>query len=192
MSEPFRVTNGVRQGGILSPYLFNVYMDGLSDKLNMSRYGCITSSRNVNHLMYADDLVLIAPSAKGMRELLHICELYGTEQDIKYNPKKSAILICRSLYTKNVSFAPFSIKGESINIVNKVKYLGHIITDDGMDDQDILRQCRQLYAQGNTLARNFFMCSDTVKINLFRTYFSSLYTSQLWWCYKDATIKMKC
>ena len=33
------------------------------------------------------------------------------------------------------------------------------------------------------------MCSDTVKINLFRTYFSSLYTSQLWWCYKDATIK---
>ena len=189
MSEPFRVTNGVRQGGILSPYLFNVYMDGLSDKLNMSRYGCITSSRNVNHLMYADDLVLVAPSAKGMRELLHICELYGTEQDIKYNPKKSAILICRSLYTKNVSFAPFSIKGESINIVNKVKYLGHIITDDGMDDQDILRQCRQLYAQGNTLARNFFMCSDTVKINLFRTYFSSLYTSQLWWCYKDVTIK---
>ena len=41
--------------------------------------------------------------------------------------------------------------------MNKVKYLGHIITDDGMDDQDILRQCRQLYAQGNTLARIFYV-----------------------------------
>ena len=189
MSKPFEVTNGVRQGGILSPYLFNIYMDGLSDDLNVSRFGCITSSQTVNHLMYADDLVLISPSATGLRELLRICERYGTEHDIKYNPKKSAILICRSLYTKNVSFAPFSIKGESINIVNKVKYLGHIITDDGMDDQDILRQCRQLYAQGNVLARKFHMCSNGVKINLFRTYCSSLYTSQLWWHYKNATIK---
>ena len=70
-----------------------------------------------------------------------------------------------------------------------MKYLGHVITDDGMDDQDILRQCRQLYAQGNVLTRKFYMCSNTVKVHLFRTYCSSLYTSQLWWCYKNATIK---
>ncbi len=36
LSQPFGVGNGVRQGGILSPYLFNVYMDGLSDSLNES------------------------------------------------------------------------------------------------------------------------------------------------------------
>ena len=34
VSEPFHVSNGVRQGGILSPFLFNLYMDGLSDNLN--------------------------------------------------------------------------------------------------------------------------------------------------------------
>lgn len=189
ISQPFSVTNGVRQGVILSPYLFNVYMDGLSDALNLSKVGCITGSQSVNHLMYADDLVLISPSATGLRELLKICELYGDEHDIKYNPKKSAILVCRSVYTRHAIFAPFSIKGEHINIVNKIKYLGHIITDDGMDDEDIRRQCRQLYAQGNVLTRKFHMCSNNVKVHLFRTYCSSLYTCQLWWCYKNATIK---
>ena len=34
ISNSFNVTNGVRQGGVLSPQLFNVYIDGLSDILN--------------------------------------------------------------------------------------------------------------------------------------------------------------
>ncbi len=115
--------------------------------------------------------------------------MYGANHDIKYNPKKSAILICRSVYTRNVEFSPFSIKGECINVVNRVKYLGHIISDDCRDDHDIFRQCRQLYAQGNILARKFYMCSENVKKHLFRTYCSSLYTSQLWWNYKYVSIR---
>ena len=41
-----------------------------------------------------------------------------------------------------------------------MKYLGHIITDDGKDDKDILNACGQLYAQGNSLLRKFNMCTD--------------------------------
>ena len=47
-----------------------------------------------------------------------------------------------------------------------VKYLGHVISADMKDDLDIMRQCRQLYAQGNALARRFHMCSDNVKVTL--------------------------
>ena len=39
ISDSFKVTNGVRQGGILSPQLFNIYIDGLSDILNKSSVG---------------------------------------------------------------------------------------------------------------------------------------------------------
>ena len=42
ISSPFRVSNGVRQGGILSPYLFNVYMDDLSCLLNCCNTGCVS------------------------------------------------------------------------------------------------------------------------------------------------------
>ena len=48
---------------------------------------------------------------------------------------------------------------------------------------------RQLYAQGNALARRFHMCSDNVKVTIFRSYCSSLYTSQLWWKYKVNSIR---
>ena len=41
LSAPFQVTNGVRQGGILSPVFFNVYMDDLSKKLKECKTGCM-------------------------------------------------------------------------------------------------------------------------------------------------------
>ena len=50
ISSPFRVSNGVRQGGILSPYLFNVYMDDLSCLLNCCNTGCVSGDTIINHL----------------------------------------------------------------------------------------------------------------------------------------------
>ena len=92
--SPFRVSNGVRQGGILSPYLFNVYMDDLSCLLNCCNTGCVSGDTIINHLMYADDLVLISPSATGMKELLCACEVYSLEHAIIYNSKKSTVVVC--------------------------------------------------------------------------------------------------
>ena len=56
LSNFFTVCNGVKQGGILSPHLFNVYMDDLSVILNKLQIGCIYAGTIINHLMYADDL----------------------------------------------------------------------------------------------------------------------------------------
>ena len=81
------------------------------------------------------------------------------------------------------------MNGKIINEVLYVKYFGHYICANMKDDMDIMRQCRQLYAQGNVLARRFHMCTDNVKITLFRSYCSSLYTSQLWWKYRVLSIK---
>ena len=59
-SSSFTVTNGVRQGGILSPYLFKMYVYDLSDC--DCHVGCYYSGGCINHLMYADDLVIMSPS----------------------------------------------------------------------------------------------------------------------------------
>ena len=50
--------------------------------------------------MYADDLVLISPSSAGLSQLLHECEKFGTRHDLKYNAKKSAVMIYRSMTLK--------------------------------------------------------------------------------------------
>ena len=56
------MTSGVRQGGILSPALFNVYVDGLTEKLCSMPVGCYINDVCYNHLIYVDDTVLLAPS----------------------------------------------------------------------------------------------------------------------------------
>ena len=74
----------------------------------------------------------------------------------------------------------FKINNESINVVSKYTYLGHIICNDSSDDLDILRQSRKIFAQGNSIMRKFYMCSDDVKLTLFKSYCSSFYTAHLW------------
>ena len=91
-STLFSVTNGVRQGIILSPYLFNVYVGDLSVALNACRVGCDVGNVIINHLMYADDLVILAPSVAGLYKLLSICGIFGESNDIIFNQKKSASL----------------------------------------------------------------------------------------------------
>ena len=162
ISSPFRVSNGVRQGGILSPYLFNMYMDDLSCLLNCCNTGCVSGDTIINHLMYADDLVLISPSATGMKELLCACEVYSLEHAIIYNSKKSTVVVCRNKAMMNAVCPSFIVNGDVIPESEKVKYLGHIIYSDLSDDEDIMRQRRHLYAQGNAISRSFHMCSIAV------------------------------
>ena len=76
ISSGFGVSNGVRQRGILSPYIFCVYMDALSNKLNDIKVGCTIGATLINHIMYADDLVLVSPSAMGLTLLLLLLYYY--------------------------------------------------------------------------------------------------------------------
>ena len=138
--------------------------------------------------MYADDLVLISPSSAGLSQLLRECEKFGTRHDVKYNAKKSAVLIYRSMTLKGCTIPNFNLNGMILHVVASYKYLGHYITDDLSDDDDINRQRRTLFVQGNIILRKFNMCSFCVKLTLFHTYCSPMYTAQLWWNYKKSTI----
>ena len=175
ISSPFRVTNGVRQGGILSPILFNVYMDDLSKELNKCKTGCLVGKSLINHLVYADDLVIMSPYSAGLQQLLRVCSEYGLQYDIKFNPKKSVIMIAKTKEDQKLRFPTFFLSDRPLEVVKKVRYLGHIITDDLCDDDDLQRQSCKLYAQANMLARKFHMCTDDVKISLFRAYCTPLH-----------------
>ena len=74
ISDGFKVTNSVRQDVILSPQLFNIYTEGLSDILNKSFIGGSIDGNRINHMLYADDLCIVSLSSAGLQELLSICD----------------------------------------------------------------------------------------------------------------------
>lgn len=92
-SNWFSVSNGVRQGGCLSPFLFNVYIDDLLNAVQKVNVGCIINGVRINCIEYADDIVLIAPSQKGLQQLIDFISSEASLLKIDFNVNKSAIMI---------------------------------------------------------------------------------------------------
>ena len=88
MSPYFTISNGVRQGEILSPSLFDVYIDDLCSLLNTSRIGCHIDDVCINHVFYADDLCLMALCAIASQELINVCYQYSNEINLNINGTK--------------------------------------------------------------------------------------------------------
>ena len=178
-STSFCVTNGVKQGGIILPMLFNLYMDDLSLMLNCSGIeGYIHVGTSViNHLCYADDLCLISLSSSGMQHLLNICNEYGTTHKLLHNGSKSFSL-CFKKNTLKVSTPSFYLDPMKFLTVKQCRYIGITISIQN-SDIDLIRQIRKLYANVNLLLRKFSKSSVGVKCFLFKTYCSNLYCAPM-------------
>ena len=72
-SYPFSVYCGVRQDGVLSPLMFNIYVDDLIHQLEASNYGCYVTGKFFGCIMYADDLLLLPATVTGLQQMLNIC-----------------------------------------------------------------------------------------------------------------------
>jgi len=71
-SDFFELTSGIRQGGVLSPYLFAVYIDSVVETIRASKLGCHFKMVCVSIILYADDNPLLAPSVSALQQILHI------------------------------------------------------------------------------------------------------------------------
>ena len=118
-SDPFSVSNGVRQGSVLFPVLFSVYLDELLEMLGNSGVGCHWGGSFVGALCYADDIVLLAPCASALRHMLNIATSHG----LVFN----AQLICfRRCHTLS-NIPTISFNDITLPFLKEVTNLGHIL-----------------------------------------------------------------
>ena len=119
-SEWFRVVAGVKQGGILSPSLYCIYVDELIKLLESMNVGCYIVETFMAAL-YADDMALLAPSVKGLSLLLQTCSSYCLKWDICLNEKKSKAMYFGKKCTDLITLL---LNGKPIEWVETWPYLG--------------------------------------------------------------------
>ena len=184
VSDYFCAINGVKQGGVLSPVLFCLYIDELLLRLTRAGIGCHIGNYYVGTLAYADDVVLIAPTASAMRKMLTICDSFATEYCVSFNAKKSKCLVAlpaskRCLYAQ-LSECVFYVDGKPIEFVKSYSHLGHIINARMDDADDICHRQGTFIGQVNNVLCYFSALNSHTKCRLFQSYCTSFYGCELW------------
>ena len=175
-SDVFSCKNGVKQGGVLSPLLFCIYIDVLFKRLSDSKVGCHFGEHFCGALCYADDLTLLAPTRSSIKILISICEDFAREFSVKYNPSKS-IYICYN--DKDPNNPGLLINNIIVDKSASAIHLGHLIGSSVQSDF-ILRGRSKLISSTNSMLARFKFCSSNVCTKLFNSYCTSFYGSVLW------------
>ena len=175
ISSKFGVTNGVRQGGVLSPLLFTVYIDELLEKLKRKGIGCHLGLHFVGALGYADDIILLCPSVAGLKIMIKICEEYAKEHSIKFNGNKSKYLVFGD-YKYNPTI---KVNNEIVDRCESAEHLGHLLHTGNTSKECIEFSIKQFKKLFYGFLSRFDSCYLTAKNKLFHQYCSSMYGSQL-------------
>ena len=149
-SRWFDMKAGVRQGGILSPNFYCLYVDELISILEKLNIGCYILEVFMAALLYADDMALLAPSMKGLQLLLDDCSKYCFEWDICLNSKKSKIL-----YFGKTCGNPFTPKlnGASLEWVDSWNYLGVQVVRGSRFGCTVTDRIKKFYRCANAIFR---------------------------------------
>ena len=138
----------------MSPVLFAIYLDGLLDELSDSGVGCYWRWLFAGAFCYADDVVLLAPCASALRIMLTICDTYAKSHGLLFNTAKTQ-LICFRSSTEFICNDIIFFGNTCLDFSNSVTHLGHRISHNLKDKEDILRAIKDLNRRANSVLYTF-------------------------------------
>lgn len=121
-TESFRTRKGVRQGYVVNPLLFNLYME-IEERMENTRKGGVNIGTTRN-LVYADDIILVANNKEAMLDMMGIFKKFL--KDKKLCTDKSKILVFNK--RKKEKKEKWIWGGKVIEEVQDFKYLGFMIS----------------------------------------------------------------
>ena len=122
-SDPFSVLCGTKQGGILSPDFFSIYM-GMGMGMGI---GCHILQQFIACFLFADDMSLIGPTRASLQLLLNACAEYCNKFCLKFNVGKTQVMVFGKLSTSVSSIAKITLQDVRIEYIKSCKYLGFYI-----------------------------------------------------------------
>ena len=124
-SSSFNTSNGVRQGSVISPLFFTLYVDELIAKLQKSGYGCKIGTKYYGIIIYADDIFLLSPSFYGLQKMLDICNSFSNERGLYFNAKKTKCILFHVKHASVVQDITITLGDEILKWYSDVVHLGH-------------------------------------------------------------------
>ena len=174
-SDWFIIEAGVRQGGVLSPGFYCIYVDELVEILTTLGIGCHLRNIFLSILLYADDMALLSPSLKGLQKLLSATEHFCNEWDIMLNVKKSKNMV----FGRDCSLPDLVLSGKAIDWVKTWTYLGVTLKSHKSFNCCIDAKVKAFYRSANAILRIDGRSEETVMLRLLESQSVSILTYAL-------------
>ena len=157
MSKIIFIKKGTRQGGLSSPFIFNIFYKDLIDGLNNMDCGIVINNNKYNVFCYADDLFLTSLTVTGLQQLIDFSNNYIQSHGLRFNPSKT---FCTAFGKTPFNIAPsWQLNGIDLTWADNVTYLGVKFNSDLKGKHHVnerISKCqRAFYAlQGVGLCKN--------------------------------------
>ena len=170
----FNVTTGLKQGCLLSTTLFNLYINDLSTQLDISRKGISIEGKTINHLFYADDLVIIAENEADLHLLLNILSNWCTVNKMSINGDKIKVMHFRNASVPRTNCI-LACNNSNIECVERYRYLGLVL--NGTLDYGVTVK---YVAQAATRALGLLISKFKLMGGMPYEVYTKLYDSMVW------------
>lgn len=179
-SEEFLTKEGLRQGGVLSPALFNIVLDDVFKEIKNKTKRLQVGHRNlqiveISECAFADDLIVYAKNERDLQLNLNVWKTALEKRNMKINVDKTKVMVIG----KNASQIKIQIEEKELEQVEAFKYLGVNIHKNGKEDLEINNRIENTtklyYALNNTFIRKKEI-SEKTKITVYKTVFKPVLT----------------
>lgn len=121
---------GVRQGDVLSPNLFKIFINDLPSYLATSEDPVHLNDKRIDCLLYADDVILLSTSAFGLQQKLNLLQTFCEDWCLSINIEKTKVVIFNKA-GRLIKSHRFVIFDNVVSCTNSYKYLGILFTASG-------------------------------------------------------------
>ena len=186
VSEPFSLTNGTRQGSVISPTLWCVYCEDLIAELRTLGLGCRMFDIFVGVTVYADDVILLAPSRSALQEMLKVTENFAKNHNIVFstnadpNKSKSKCILFSGKKEEHRYPAPLMLSGKSLPWVKSAVHLGHELRQECNMEHDTWTARAKFIDKSVSVRDMFGFARPAEVLSATVTYCCDFYGSNLW------------
>ncbi|CAM5131961.1 unnamed protein product [Natator depressus] len=185
LSKPFSIKTGIRQGCILSPFLFMIAIDYGLKQCDSDTYGLKWNNSRLFDLDFADNIILISEDANGLQKCTNQIKEVMEKIGLRYNAKKCKVILMATIGTE------IKIEEEKVDYLT---YLGSTISQDGTSSKEIRRRIGKANAVFRRL-KNIWQLKNIslkTKLNVYKATVIAITTSssETWQLSKIDTQKL--